>query len=358
VKGFFFLWVSLVAAQARAAPPERITLYTPVFQGEAQLAKSVAASINLQLWQASRAAPVVHGATPNTLGVIVWGQHPLETFGHEQAEHRAEQLAILAQFVYWGKVYEYGDGAIVESNLTIPRYNDFRAVHPEIWALALLPDMPPIEADIPQRRYSFRAMTLAKALVARYSDPASLEILDKSVGGKVIGRLGNEFDHIGQVGDSAEIISNGVRGWLPLSALPAAHEPSVNFVIGVMQAFRDDWSGVREKMNLVLKVPDIPNELRTDAYLYLGLANEKQRRSGAEQFEAAVSLSPNARRCILYEEMALLSQFQREQRAGERRALLKRARQLLIDSQVLFPRSDEWPSHVIEQLDVLLGRAP
>ena len=43
-----------------------------------------------------------------------------------------------------------------------------------------------------------------------------------------------------------------------------------------------------------------PNEIRTDALLYLGLAAEKQGKSGKDAFARALALSPNARRCVVY----------------------------------------------------------
>lgn len=360
----------LSASPVAAGAADRVTLYTPVFQGPKDLAQSVATILNLQLWETLRAAPSPNpkGLSFGT-GVVVWGR-ALYEYSHQQAENRAKEGALLAQLVFWGKVYEYGDGAVAETNLSIPRYEetslsipryeDYRQAHPEEWVIhfKLADGEVQIEADIPQRRYSFRPIVLAKQIIDRYSQPMALEIRERHDGGAVIGHVGEEFTRLSQTGDMVELVSGGKRGWVHLPEVSMHPSEAVNFVGGMMRALRGDWQGVEKLMNLVVINSDTPNELRTDAYLYLGLAQEKQGKSGEASLAAAVSLSPNARRCVVYSEMGALSELGRLRAAGasrpERDAALTRAQTLLTENRPLFSASDPWPEIVLRQIGKLI----
>jgi len=346
------------AATGAWGQADRVTLYTPPFLGPGALGQSVATIFNLQLWETLRAAP-----SPNPkglsfgLGVIVWGR-PLDRYGHEAAEDRAKEIALLAQFVFWGKVYEYGDGAVAQTNLSIPRYWDFRQQHPETWELRfhLFDGDLRFEADIPQRRYSFRPIVLAKEIVSRYSQPNALQIHQRQNGGAVIGSVGNEFTRLRQDEDMAEVTSGGKRGWVHLPELSRRSEV-VDFVGGIVRVFRGDWQGAEELMNRVAGNTEAPNELRTDAYLYAGLAQYKQGKQSGDSFAAARALSPNARRCIVYSTMGELAEFARlrDSRANrlERQIPLTRAKRFLSDNRPLFPASDSWVEDVSRGIEEL-----
>ena len=153
------LLLALCAAANGGA--DRVTIYTPAFEGPQGLAQSVATILNLQLWETLRGA----GARGQSfgLGVAVWGR-PLEIYSHQDAERRAKEISLLAQLVFWGKIYEYGDGAVAQANLSIPRYHDFREHHPEEWDLEVTEGKVDLHfaVDIPQRRYSFRPLVLTR----------------------------------------------------------------------------------------------------------------------------------------------------------------------------------------------------
>ena len=177
------LTVMLLCASGTVCAQDRVTLYTPVLQGSHDLSQSVATILNLQIWRSLRSAP---SPNPNGLsfglGVVVWGQQPLGRYGHEAAEQRAKDISLLAQFVFWGKVYEYGDGALAQTSLSIPAYNDFRQTHPEVWRIEFQSGtgLVRFEADIPQRRYSFHPIILNQSIVQRYSQPKTLPIRERA----------------------------------------------------------------------------------------------------------------------------------------------------------------------------------
>jgi hypothetical protein len=99
-----------------------------------------------------------------------------------------------------------------------------------------------------------------------------------------------------------------------------------------------------------------PNELRTDAYLYLGRSAAERDKSSDELFETARALSPNARRCIVYSAMGLLSSYaalDRAQREQHGRAILVRAQTLVRENRLLFPSGDSWLASFSDLLDRL-----
>ena len=304
--------LGIFVSQAAFGAGDRITLYTPPFQGPGALGQSVATFLNLQLWQTLRQEPPKANGRPPTLGVVVWGRQ-LDVYGHQGAEDRAKEIALLAQLVFWGKVYEYGDGAVALTNLSVPRYEDFRQEHPEMWQIRfrLATRTVDIEADLPQRRYSFRPVVLAKDIIDRYSKSMAIEMRQRSDGGDVIGHIGQEFTREAQNGDMVRIVSGGKRGWVHLPDLSSRRSEAVNFVGGVVRTLRGDWQGVEELMKPVADSLDAPNDLRTDAFLYRGLAQEKQGRRGGTFFATAMARSPSARRCVVYAEMGELAAFAR-----------------------------------------------
>jgi hypothetical protein len=334
---------------------DRVTIYTPAFEGPQGLAQSVATILNLQLWETLRGAD--GRGQSFGLGVAVWGR-PLETYSHQDAERRAKEISLLAQLVFWGKIYEYGDGAVAQGNLSIPLYHDFREHHPEEWDLEVAEGKADLHfaVDIPQRRYSFRPLVLTRKVIEHYSKPDAIEIWERRDGGALVGHIGNEFTRLGQIGDAAEVTSGGKRGWVHLPELSAHPSEAITFVAGIIRAFRGDWQGVSEMMVKVANEAAAPNELRTDAYLYLGLASEKLGNSGAAAFAKALELAPNARRCVEYSTLASLAEFQRHRSKStpaDRRDELARAKGLLTEKAALFPPADPWLDKVLTGIDQL-----
>lgn len=346
-------------SQPLCAVDDRITLYTPPFEGPAALGASVATILNLQIWQTLRGAP---SPNPKSLlfgqGVVVWGR-PLKKYSHNDAEARAKEISLLAQFVFWGKVYTYGEGAIAQTNLSIPDYRDFREAHPERWIINIRgPDgVVKFATDIPQRRYSFEPIVLTEEVIRRYSRPAALLIYASPGSQEVIGAIGNEFTAIEQREEMVKVRSGGKTGWVRLPQLSRSRSEVVEFVGGVIRIFRGDWAGAEALMSRVIENTRTPNELRTDAYLYKGLAASQQNQVSEEAFSEARKLSPYSKRCIVYAVMGKLSDYWRAQgsraSAEEKRNLLREARRLLEENEYLFEPNDSWVSEVFGGLERL-----
>jgi hypothetical protein len=358
VSGFSIISTILLALPARGSD-DQITLYTPAFEGPAALGTSVATILNLQIWQTLRNAP---SPNPNHLsfgtGVVVWGR-PLPHYSHEEAEARAKEISLLAQFVLWGKVYPYGKDAIAQANLSIPYYHDFRSAHPERWSIEIRNHTEIIRfiADMPQRRYSFEPIVLTNDIIGSYSHPNALQIYSSPTGEKVIGAIGAEFKALEQREGVVKVRSGNKEGWVRLPELSAKRNEVVDFVGGILRVFRADWAGAESLMNRVIDNERAPNELRTDALLYRGLAAAQQDLPSERAFLEAIMLSPYAKRCFVYAVMGKLSDYRLAQLQGASadkcRALLQDARLLLREHLYLFEPNDQWVLEVSRGLTKL-----
>lgn len=344
---------ALVLASALAggleagAIEDQVTLYTPSFEGPPALAGSVATVLNLQIWQTLRRAPGGDSKLSFGSGVVVWGR-PLERYSHETAEQQAKGGSLLAQFVFWGKVYPFGEQAVAQAHLSIPKYKDFRESHPEIWTVRVRRGSGDVEfsADLPERRYSFEPIVLASEVVERYSHPGALVLHPSPESPESIGTVGDEFTALEHRGDKAKVRSGKQVGWVRLPQLSQRRSEVVDFVGGLIRVFRGDWAGAESLMEKVVGNETAPNDLRTDAWLYKGFAEARQGRSPERSLQEARRLSPSARRCAVYAVMGALSEIQRLQAAGtdllQLKSRLELARQLLEETRLLFEPGDPW----------------
>ena len=350
----------ILFAVAAGAVEDQITIFVPAFQGPKALGQSVATIVNLQIWQTLRKAP-----TPNPYnlsfgsGLVSWSSQMLDEPSHEHAEKVARRINVLAQFVLWGKVYSYGDGAIAQAYLTIPKYYDFREQRHELWTI-LIPlseGSITIQSDIPKRRYAFEPIILTKEIIKAYSLPNSLPLYKARNSSQVIGSVGDEYLALEHDAGMVEVKSGEVTGWVHLPLLSKNRSEVVDFVGGLIRIFRSDWQGASSLFQKVIRHRNTPNELKVDAYLLLGLANAKRGKSSLEQMRAAYELNRYARRSVQYWGMSCFDEFNRAGRTtsdGERqRLLLKELKNLIQNHRYLFLSTDPWLNKALEAIDRL-----
>ena len=342
------LCVALLPWPAAATEPDQITLFIPAFDGPGALGRNVATVVNLRIWSTLRRKPWPNN--PNNLdfgrGLIVWSPEPLSSASYAEAERQVRSPDILGQLCLWGKATHYGDGVVVQTNLSIPDYQDFRTQHNERWTLQL--NGQTITADLPRRRLEMPSIVLRHDIIAHYSQPSALQIFAARQGGEPIGVVGSSFRGLqferGQ--GLAKVQAGSVTGWVRLPQL--SHVPTAlpSFVGGIIKVFRGDWQGVSSEMNRVLETPDIRTPLRIDAHLYAGLALEKTGRSGQQHFAQALALNPYAKRSIRYLVMGELAAWQRLAEQGDsaaaRQSLREQLQATLNSKQALFPSDDPW----------------
>ena len=212
----FLIAIQFVDILNAYATGDQITLFVPAFEGSKSLGKNVATVLNLQIWRTLRRAPWPNN--PDNLdfgkGLILWDKIPLKEQSHIYVERIAADLSVLAQLVLWGKAFPYGDGVVVQTNLTIPNYQDFRQNRFEIWEISN--NEASISVDIPRRRLEMSSIVLRKETIEQYSFPSALKIYRNRVGGEPIGVVGDLFTGIQFENDLAKVQSGNVVGWVRL----------------------------------------------------------------------------------------------------------------------------------------------
>ena len=196
----------------------------------------------------------------------------------------------------------------------------------------------------------------SREVIAGYSHPGALLMYSGPDGGNVVGTVGNEFTALEQHADGAKVRSGKITGWVRLPRLSAERNGVVDFVGGIVRVFRGDWDGVGLLMGRVIANDTAPNEIRTDAFLYKGMAAARQGKPSEPAFAEARKLSPNARRCIVYAVLGKLWDYSRLQGGdtGAKRELLRDARRLLEESAYLFEPDDPWFSDTMTKLGRLM----
>lgn len=295
-----------IVPTATATATDTVTLYVPALQSARPgLGFAVSAVIGLQVWQTLRKAP---SPNPRGLafgeGVVIWDPTSAGVTSHDAADAAARKADVGAQLVLWGEAYEFGDDVVVQLNLTLPRYHDFREQTPEIWRFGWRGGATTLETDLPSRRYAFEPIVLDRALVERYSRPDAIALHERPDGGAERGRLGSRFLALRSERDAVYVRSaQGQEGWVRLPELAANRSEAVEFVSAMLRIYRADWDGARALLDKVVAAPTTPTAVRVDAALLRARAGLLAGLPAAAMFaemDRAAALSPHARRGVLY----------------------------------------------------------
>lgn len=327
---------------------DQITLFVPAFEGPGSIGRNVATVLNLRIWSSFRRKPWPNN--PKSLdfgkGQIIWDHNPLKLQSHQEAETIATSINVLAQAVLWGNTHPYGNGYVVQTYMSIPKYNDYRLNQNELWKTKI--DGDEIVSDIPRRRFEVSSILLKSDIVKKYSLPSSLILYKTRNGNEAIGFVGNSYRGIQLEPKAglAKIITNDVKGWVKLPELAKNPTEVSDFVGGLIKIYRSDWQGAISSMKRVLLNKNTKTPLKIDALLYIGLAYEKQGVRGIEYFNQAMGLNPYAKRSVRYLIMSDLSQLEQLIRSksdlheiNKMRSTIKRT---LKKYQKLFSKKDRW----------------
>jgi len=332
---------------------DQVSIYIPSFDGPRELGRNVATVLNLQIWQTLRRAPWPEN--PDNLhfgyGLIYWDNETLGEQSHIEAERAIKDLSMLAQMAFWGKAYRYGGGVVVQSNLSIPTYNDFREDKLEIWKTKL--NGKTIGLDIPRRRIEMSSIVLEPSIIEKYSLPSALKMYKNQVGDEEVGEVGDSYVAIKFVPGFAYVKSKGIKGWVRLPELSKRPTEVVDFVAGVIRIFRGDWRGAATKMQDVINNTNTKKPLKIDAYLYRGMALERLGEPGRKMFEHAYKLNPYSETTIQYLIMSDLSALNRltgVNKTKERNTINERIRNTISEHGYLFKDDNPWLLKVKENI--------
>jgi hypothetical protein len=304
---------ALVCRLSPAFAADNISAFVPNFAGPEGLSKGVTTVLQLQLWSTLRASDNQSrgdfgsgGITPDDLG--------RKPASFEEAEGLANGPDTGSQFVLFGSVRPYGEGAMFRSYLAIPNYQDLRDEKKERWNLIFRvtsESVLSVEADIPQRRYVFGLGIISDELLREYGSLTAIPLYARPGGGKVVGALGKRFTAL-EAGENAVRVQSGNQtGWVRTPRLLTKPSEAVDFLIGLIRIFRGDWEGAQPFLVRIYQNTYSTNDIRVDALLYLALCLEKQGRSGRRFIDEAGTLNPYAQRVAVYSIMSDIAELKR-----------------------------------------------
>ncbi len=279
----------------------KITIYIPAFEGEQALALQVATILNLQIWQTFRKVPWPNPQNVNFgKGMVLWSANPFKYQDHNKMESIVIKNS--AQLGCWGNVLEFGDGVIVQSFLTIPKYFDNRTEHPEIWEenFQCSNRVFDINVDIPRRRYEFSPIVLSKNFIQDFGDFNIMKIYKTKKMKKFIGFLGSTFRALDHDADFSLVKSGNKTGWILLPNISTHRSEVVDFVGGVIRMMRADWFGAIKLFDEVLKNNHTSTSIKIDSYLYKALAKYRTGSSPQVELNNALELNPYLKTTIKY----------------------------------------------------------
>jgi len=289
---------------------DEITLLIPPFNGPKPLGIHVTTILYLNVFKTLRRAP-----TPNPenlsfgRGMIRWTTIKLSKQRHLEAEVMAEDWRFFAQLVLWGKAWEYGDGIVVQSYLSLPKYDDGRDRNLEIWKtrISVGEETFFFEADIPRRRIDFRPISLTKAFVHEYSSPVAMKIYSTVDLRNPIGRTGLKLKAVEVRGNIVKVRSGEKVGWLQIPSISGKPSELTDFVGAMIRIYRGDWQGAFELFDNVTKSSTASASLKLDAFLLKARAKEELGENGDAELEAAFKIDPYSRMVIAYRTMKWIS---------------------------------------------------
>lgn len=269
--------------------------------------------------------------------------------------HVSEGERTYPQFVFWGKVREFGSGIVVGCFLSIPP-SYAKEVH-DGWDVTIPHGGGDfrVHADLPQRRYEFSPIILRKELVENYSKPTALQIYATRDEKEIpIGSVGEKFEARQHLDQWVLLESDGKVGWVPLPMLSESRNEVVDFVSGLIRIFRSDWNGANQLFGRVVKNDRSPTALKVDALLYQTLARIKAGHDATENIALAGQLAPIYKVTTVYSIMAKLEALKKSGHSSKTKTnIIHEIKEELARNEHLFLTDDPWLSTVLKLLDAI-----
>ncbi|MCP4687916.1 MAG: hypothetical protein GY859_07680 [Desulfobacterales bacterium] len=155
----------------------------------------------------------------------------------------------------------------------------------------------------------------------QYEKPRGIPLYSSKHGQKIKGYLGEYFYFVKVDDDALLLSSNGVKGWVRLPFFSNHPSEAILFSKGIVRLLLGDWRGSREDFSAVLLNKNIPQNLRIDALLYIGLTKEKSGRTGSREFEKAFNINKLEKSTASYLLMSRIADIMRARQGHDREGI-------------------------------------
>jgi hypothetical protein len=230
---------------------------------EGELGVQIAALFNLQVWRTLRRAPTPPGVSFGS-ATAIWSHPEDPTVSTAQAaDDVAERLA--AQMVLWGVAHRYGDGVVVDMNLTIAD-EAVRRRRPSAAEWSIQIEDRRLSLMLPEGVYSFAPVVLSQRSVQTYSSPSALQLCQARRlpcrGPRVEGGMEAKL-HDGPW-SRVKLKRNDQIGWIYVPPLENRPDPA-DFTSGMVCYYRGDFIRAAEFFERVAASPASGELIRSEA---------------------------------------------------------------------------------------------
>jgi hypothetical protein len=313
------------------------------------------AILNLQIWQTLLCPLTAEGRYSN--GIVTWDFDSRPPTSFPEAEIFAtRQISQEPQIVLWGRAWRYGAGIVAEPFLWIRYQAQKRRFGDNLWSISTATGQS-FSVGVPDRQVEFAPIVISAEVLPQLTAPAGLMLYDLPTGQKSIGVVGDYFSAVERGTDTTKVqLPDGTQGWLRLPKLSHERSEVVDFTGGIIQLFRKDWGRASDSLKRVANDERAPTAVRSDAFLYLAIAEASIGKDALPWVSKAYQLTPYSKTTFQYLCMAKLDGIQKAGNSEDiRRARIEELQRLLATGAPMYAPDDPWFLRLKEYLD---GRKP
>lgn len=349
----------LILSQIAVAQNKKICILFPMFKSQVSnpinVGMRTSRILSLQVWRTLRKPPQLNNSDSSGCTLPDYKETPQSYEEAEALSRRHENIKL----VLWGKAFEYGNGIVVESNLSIINDERDKTLQSELWKAIITRAgrRQSVSVGIPEWRYQFAPIVLKSDILPEINSELQIKVYEQPNQDKFIGYLGSEgFTAVSHQGDFTKIAG---RGWIYLPNISKDRSEVVHFCAGIIRILRKDWDGALEMFSKVINESNAPTSVKTDAYLYMAIAADKKddRLTSLSFIEEAYRLNPYLQTTTKYycmNHLAYLSRLNSQQlRSEDAKKSISAVRDILSKNKILFAENDKWIKSVEQFLAYL-----
>lgn len=327
----------LMATAFVQAGAEPLRILIPAFKGKPVISRVISMTVYFNMIKAL--------SGPNTAERGIWilyGEEEMQHASHKSAEAAASWPSVSADIAIWGKTTRVGKGFVVEPFITLSSISQKRRVRPD--KLKAVFSTPEGRYDLsiasPVRFFDLEPFAVSADITERYGEYADgIAIYDSETATTPKAHT-RDVVHFLEIKRNAARIrdSHNREGWIHLPELSRDNLTIVSFGHGMIQFLRGDWKDAIASFTDVNKFTDLPNALRIDTNLYLGISRYNLGQSGLADFRRAMALNAYDRNAARF----LLLGYLLDYRRSHNSALLKSFDETMKRTRILFAKDNRW----------------
>ena len=320
-----------------AVSAEPLRILVPPFKGERIISKVITMTVYLEMIKAFRGPYIAER------GVwILYGGEELSDVSHRSAMDAALWPSVSADLVIWGSITQLHDGFVVEPYVTRTPISRKRKVQPEILTARFHTARGEYDVSLANTAafFDLEPFTVAGSIVEHYENYTHGIPIYPTEHASEPKAYTNDVTSFLEVKENAVRVGYGANheGWIRFIKLGREDLSMIHFSHGLIRVLRGDWRSAVESFTNLTKFSSLPNGLRVDAHIYLGIARYKLGQSGLEEFRRAFMLNAFDKDAASFLFLGLLLDYYQNRDPS----LLAELDIHISKSQILFSETNRW----------------